>query len=166
MPPDSPKGDSPKGDSPDADSPDADSPQTDSPEVRITTLVAAPPAVAFAAFTDEVDQWWRPGVRYRRLADSRVRFTDRLLLEENADTTRVIARVTRRAPPDADTPGTLDLDMDGDPVRITFAADPSGTRVTVVQRAGRGLTAFQSPAALFWADLLASLERAARPPTR
>jgi len=134
----------------------------DAPEVWVTTLVPVAPARAFAAFVDDVDLWWRPGVRYRRLPDARVRFTDRLLLEENAHTTRVIAQVTRREPPTATSPGALHLTLDGDPVRIDFAADPAGTRVTVVQRAGRGLTAFQSPAALFWADLLGSLERATR----
>jgi uncharacterized protein YndB with AHSA1/START domain len=33
--------------------------------VRVTTLVAASPAVAFEAFTAEVDAWWRRGPRFR-----------------------------------------------------------------------------------------------------
>jgi uncharacterized protein YndB with AHSA1/START domain len=34
-------------------------------EVRVTVTVAVPCAVAFRAFTEEIDQWWRRGVAYR-----------------------------------------------------------------------------------------------------
>ncbi|MGF1467927.1 MAG: hypothetical protein ACFCGT_17540 [Sandaracinaceae bacterium] len=35
------------------------------PTVRVQTRVAVPPDVAFRAFTQEVDAWWRRGPRFR-----------------------------------------------------------------------------------------------------
>ena len=32
---------------------------------RVSMLVRVPPAVAFRAFTEDVDQWWRGGRKYR-----------------------------------------------------------------------------------------------------
>lgn len=32
---------------------------------RASMLVRVPPAVAFRAFTEDVDQWWRQGLKYR-----------------------------------------------------------------------------------------------------
>ena len=32
---------------------------------RVSMLVRVPPAVAFRAFTEDVDQWWRHGRKYR-----------------------------------------------------------------------------------------------------
>jgi uncharacterized protein YndB with AHSA1/START domain len=32
---------------------------------RVSVLVRVPPAVAFRAFTEDVDQWWRRGRKYR-----------------------------------------------------------------------------------------------------
>jgi uncharacterized protein YndB with AHSA1/START domain len=32
---------------------------------RVSVLVRVPPAVAFRAFTEDVDQWWRRGLKYR-----------------------------------------------------------------------------------------------------
>ena len=32
---------------------------------RVSVLVAVPPDVAFRVFTEEIDQWWRRGLRYR-----------------------------------------------------------------------------------------------------
>ena len=34
-------------------------------QARATVLVAVPPAVAFRVFTEEIDQWWRRGLKYR-----------------------------------------------------------------------------------------------------
>ena len=32
---------------------------------RVSMLVRVPPAVAFRVFTEDVDQWWRGGLKYR-----------------------------------------------------------------------------------------------------
>ena len=129
-------------------------------QVEVRTRVSLPPEAAFALFTDQVDAWWKRGTRYRRLADSTVRFTDSLLIEEGEHASRVIARVVGW-----DSPHGLALDMDGDPVAIEFAAvDGGGTEVVVRQAKGRGLTAFQSAAGLFWADLLSALGVRSRRP--
>ena len=37
----------------------------DSDQVRVTVLVAVEPEVAFKVFTEEIDQWWRRGVKFR-----------------------------------------------------------------------------------------------------
>lgn len=34
-------------------------------QARVSILVRIPPAVAFRAFTEDVDQWWRGGQKYR-----------------------------------------------------------------------------------------------------
>ena len=34
-------------------------------QARATVLVAVPPDVAFQVFTEEIDQWWRRGLKYR-----------------------------------------------------------------------------------------------------
>lgn len=33
--------------------------------VKVSVLVAAPPPLAFSVFTEEIDQWWRHGLKYR-----------------------------------------------------------------------------------------------------
>ena len=37
----------------------------DGDQVRVTVLVAVDPEVAFKVFTEEIDQWWRRGVKFR-----------------------------------------------------------------------------------------------------
>ncbi len=37
----------------------------DSDQVRVTMLVAVDPETAFKVFTEEIDQWWRRGVKFR-----------------------------------------------------------------------------------------------------
>ena len=34
-------------------------------QARVSMLVRVPPAVAFRVFTEEIDQWWRRGAKYR-----------------------------------------------------------------------------------------------------
>jgi uncharacterized protein YndB with AHSA1/START domain len=34
-------------------------------EVTVTVTVGAPPEEAFRVFTEEIDRWWRRGIRYR-----------------------------------------------------------------------------------------------------
>jgi hypothetical protein len=34
-------------------------------QARATVAVAVPPDVAFRVFTEEIDQWWRRGLKYR-----------------------------------------------------------------------------------------------------
>ena len=38
---------------------------------RVSMLVRVPPAVAFRAFTEDIDQWWRQGRKYRVAAKHR-----------------------------------------------------------------------------------------------
>jgi len=40
------------------------SPRADD-QARVSMLVRVPPAVAFSAFTEDIDQWWRRGRKYR-----------------------------------------------------------------------------------------------------
>lgn len=39
--------------------------RTPGDEARVTVLVAVPQAEAFRIFTEEIDAWWRTGLRYR-----------------------------------------------------------------------------------------------------
>ena len=40
-------------------------------QARVSVLVKADPAAAFRVFTEEIDQWWRRGVKYRIAGDRR-----------------------------------------------------------------------------------------------
>jgi len=40
-------------------------------QARATVLVAVPPEVAFRVFTEEIDQWWRRGPKYRVAGENR-----------------------------------------------------------------------------------------------
>jgi uncharacterized protein YndB with AHSA1/START domain len=40
-------------------------------QARVTVSVAVPPGEAFRIFTEEIDQWWRRGPRFRNTRDGR-----------------------------------------------------------------------------------------------
>jgi hypothetical protein len=42
-----------------------------SDQVRVSVLVEVDPSAAFRVFTEEIDQWWRRGVKYRIAGDRR-----------------------------------------------------------------------------------------------
>src|SRR5688500_16645219 len=102
-------------------------------EVAVTVLVTMPVERAFSTFTDDIDRWWRrpPG----ETADAVVRFEHDRLVAVSAGGAEVVATVTEWSPP-----SHLVLDWQGphaepgDRVRVEFAAEADGTRVTVIHR--------------------------------
>jgi uncharacterized protein YndB with AHSA1/START domain len=121
-------------------------------EVTVRRRVALPPEATFRLFTDDVDRWWRRQPRFRRWPESTLRFSSGRLEEHWQEHCRLVATVRAWVPGER-----LELDMDGDAVCVTFAADGDGTSVCVTQTREGGLTPFQDPIGLWWADQLARL---------
>ena len=146
--------------------------------VLVALRVGAPPDRTFAAFTDEIGQWWRPNGLFR--------FTDRdggrlafepdppeRLVEIGADGERFeIGRVHQWEPPNRLVFGWRQAGFADDQsteVSVRFDAVDTGTRVTVehfgwdaipqehAARHGFPLAAFQQRTAEWWQDLLRSL---------
>lgn len=159
-------------------------PETAADEVRVTALVKVDPPAAFRVFTEEIDQWWLRGLRYRVAGTRRgvIHLEPRLggRLFESFETRsgrdeKVIAtgRVTAWEPP-----GRLVLcwrntnfrpDEETE-VEVRFEAARGGTHVTLVHRgfaalrpdhpARHGLgvgAAFVRSQGMWWAHLLAAL---------
>ena len=155
-------------------------------QATITVLVAVEPSVAFAVFTEEIDRWWRRGLKYRVAGPRRgiihlePRAGGRLFESfETSNGTRVVetGRVKSWEPP-----ARLVFEWravnfapgEKTEVEVTFAPSPSGTLVTVQHRGwsgirpdhparhGEDVPAFLRSMGLWWGDLLTSLrERAA-----
>ncbi len=145
---------------------------------RVSVLVSVPPDVAFRAFTEEIDQWWRRGLRYRVSGKRRgvlhlePGVGGRLFEEiESEAGARVIetGRVTRWDPPTrfalewrnvnfSETEKTF--------VEVLFEPSPSGTLVTLTHsgwsairadhpaRHGLDVPAFIRMNGMWWGDLL------------
>ncbi len=147
---------------------------------RVSVLVAVPPDVAFRVFTEEIDQWWRRGLKYRVSGKGRgilrleAGVGGRLFEEiESNDGARVVetGRVTEWNPPArfvlewrnvnfSETEKTF--------VEVTFDESPSGTLVTVTHsgwsalradhpaRHGLEVTAFIRMNGMWWGEVLTS----------
>lgn len=150
-------------------------------QARVCVLVAAPQPVAFRIFTEEIDQWWRRGPKFRVFGKQRGiihlegRVGGRLFESFEAPSgTRVVetGRVTLWEPPRrvvfewravnfAPSERTL--------VEVLFEETSSGTRVTVTHtgwsairpdhpaRHGLDIPAFIRMMGLWWAELVTSL---------
>jgi uncharacterized protein YndB with AHSA1/START domain len=156
-------------------------------EARVTVLVAVAPAEAFRIFTEEIDQWWRRGLRYRVGGKRRSviaiepRVGGRLFETFDAPSGRRIVetgRVTAWEPP-----ARLVLEWravnfaphESTEVEVLFEPSPSGTRVTLTHRGwsrlradhpvrhGEEVPAFLRTMGLWWSDLLTSLREHAEP---
>lgn len=154
----------------------------------VTVLVRVPPAQAFRIFTEEIDGWWRGGLKYR-LGKGRsvVHLEPKLggrLFEsfETAAGPRVkeTGRVTCFEPPQRLVLEWRAVNFAPDErteVEVVFEPSPSGTLVTVRHsgwnrirpdhpvRHGQDATAFLRSMGLWWGELLTSLrEHAERAP--
>lgn len=149
-------------------------------QARVTVLVEVPPEDAFRIFTDEIDRWWRRGLRYRigrrRSVVSLEPGLGGRLYEsfETSSRTKAVetGRVTVWEPP-----ARLVLEWravnfapdESTEVEVTFAPSPSGTQVTVTHRGWSRIrpdhparhdlevAAFVRMMGLWWGDLLTSL---------
>jgi uncharacterized protein YndB with AHSA1/START domain len=150
-------------------------------QVRVSVLVAVPAPEAFRVFTEDLDRWWRKGLKYR-VAGSRSgtlqlegHLGGRLLesyLEDGAPRVFEAGRVTAWEPG-----ARLVLDWrvsnfapgERTEVEVTFAPSSSGTLVTVTHRGwsrlrpdhpvrhGLEVAAFLRQHGLWWGELLSSL---------
>ena len=149
-------------------------------QARVSVVVAVPPDEAFRVFTEEIDAWWRRGLRYRVARDRGILHLEPKVggrLFESFDTPsgpRVVetGRVTAWEPPSrvefewrlvnfAPTESTQ--------VEVQFEPSTRGTLVTVTHRgwsrirrdhpARHGLEtqAFVRMMGMWWADLMGSL---------
>ncbi len=148
--------------------------------VRVTAQVGVPVAAAFAAFTEDINLWWRAGPRYRAGGrwPSSLYLEPRLggrLFEEiaaPAPIVREIGAITAWDPPAhlALTWRAANFTPDQrTTVEVWFAASGTGTRVTLEHRGwasipadapvrhGRTGAAFLADTGRWWADLFASL---------
>jgi uncharacterized protein YndB with AHSA1/START domain len=153
----------------------------------VSVRVPVAPAAAFAMFTEEIDQWWRRGPKYRhagKAAGSRIAIEPGLggaVTETWRDGTgehvHELGRVTAWEPPSRLVFGWRNATFgprEQTEVEVTFASAGTATLVTVRHRgwesvrpdhpARHGLDdqGFARMLGLWWGDLLASLrERAA-----
>lgn len=148
---------------------------------RVSVQVAVPPDVAFRVFTEEIDRWWRRGLKYR-VAGARRGLIHiepgvggRLYESFDADGgTRVVetGRVTAWDPPARlafEWRATNFAPGERTEVEVTFAASGDGTLVTVVHRGwgairpdhpvrhGLESTGFLRMMGLWWGELMTGL---------
>jgi uncharacterized protein YndB with AHSA1/START domain len=157
-------------------------------QVRVSVLVAVPPAAAFEIFTQEIDRWWRRGPRLRASRTQRgiiciePRVGGRLFesIESGAGEHVVqTGTVTAWEPPSRlcfDWQGVNFAPGEKTNVEVGFAPSPSGTLLTVTHRGWSGLRADhpvrhgREPAAfirmmgMWWGDLMTSLRELAAGP--
>jgi uncharacterized protein YndB with AHSA1/START domain len=114
-------------------------------EARVSVLVRVPPAEAFRVFTEEIDGWWRKGLRYRIGKErSVVHLEPKLggrLFESfrtsSGDTVKETGRVTCFDPPRRLVLTWRAVNFapeEHSEVEVLFAPSPSGTLVTVCHR--------------------------------
>jgi uncharacterized protein YndB with AHSA1/START domain len=150
-------------------------------QARVSVLVAVSPDVAFRVFTEEIDQWWRRGPKYR-VAGARRGFMriepgvgGRLFESfESGAETRVVetGRVTAWEPPARlvfEWRSVTFAPSETTEVEVTFEPSPSGALVTVTHRGwsrirpdhpvrhGLEIAAFIRMMGLWWGDLLSSM---------
>lgn len=150
-------------------------------QARVSVVVGVAPDVAFRVFTEEIDRWWRRGLKYRVAGRQRgvIHLEPGLggrLFEsfEDGSSTRVFetGRVTVWTPPDRIVFEWRAVNFgpeDSTEVEVTFEPAAGGTRVTVTHRGwdairpdhpvrhGLDQPAFLRMLGLWWADLLTSL---------
>jgi uncharacterized protein YndB with AHSA1/START domain len=150
-------------------------------QARVSVRVAAPPAVAFRVFTEEIDLWWLAGLRYR-IAGKR----KSVIHLEPGVGGRLFEKVETSAGPRVyetghvtawEPPSRLAFDWravnfargETTEVEVVFEPTASGTLVTVTHRGwsrirpdhpvrhGEDVPGFLRTMGLWWGDLVTSL---------
>lgn len=159
--------------------PSAQDPMYD--QTRVSVLVEVPPETAFQVFSEDIDRWWRRGLKYRvaRGREGVIHLEHRIggrlyeSLRAGGDTALVeTGRVTAWDPPRRLAFEWRAVNFDpGDTTHVDVRFEPtrSGTLVTVTHggwsriredhpvRHGQAADAFIRSMGLWWGDLLASL---------
>ena len=152
-------------------------------QARVSVLVAVPPGEAFRVFTEEIDGWWRRGLKYRVAGTQRgfIRLEPGVggrLFEsfERGGETRVFdtGRVTAWDPPSRvvfEWRSVTFAPAERTEVEVVFEPSPSGTLVTVTHRGWSRIRAdhpvrheqdvapFIRMMGLWWGDLMESMRR-------
>lgn len=150
-------------------------------QARVSVSVAVEPASAFRIFTEEIDQWWRRGSKYRVSGKGRgilhleSGVGGRLFEQiESAGGPRVVetGRVTAWEPPARlvfEWRAVNFAPSEKTEVEVTFAPAPSGTLVTVTHRGwsrirpdhparhGSQVPVFIRDLGMWWGELMSSL---------
>lgn len=150
-------------------------------QVTTSALVRVEPAEAFRLFTEEIDQWWRRGFKYRVAGRARgilclePRVGGRLFESfDSSEGTRVVetGRVTAWAPPARlvfEWRSVTFAPAEKTEVEVCFDPSPTGTLVTVTHRGWEAIRAdhpvrhgqpsreFLRTMGLWWGDLLGAL---------
>lgn len=155
-------------------------------QVRVSLLLKVPPAEAFRAFTEDIDQWWRRGLKYRVQGPGRgvlhmePRVGGRLFEQFDGDPPPVVQTGTVRVwqPPSRlvfEWRGVNFAPGDSTEVDLSFEPGPGGTQVTLVHRGfaslradhpvrhGQPVPAFIRGMGLWWGDQLISLRSLVHP---
>jgi uncharacterized protein YndB with AHSA1/START domain len=148
---------------------------------RISVTVAVPPPLAFEIFTDEIDRWWRRGVKFRHSSSSsgllciEPQVGGRLFESFGSDGTPSVIEVGRVQV--WDPPRRLNFTWrnanyaahEQTEVQVEFAATASGTLVTVIHSGLAALRAdhparhglqgaqFSRMIGLWWGEQMSSL---------
>jgi uncharacterized protein YndB with AHSA1/START domain len=152
-----------------------------------SVLVRLPPAEAFRIFTEEIDGWWRAGLRYRIGRRRSVVHLEAKLggrLFESFETANGDAKVKETGRVTCwEPPSRLILEWravnfapdEKTEVEVVFEPSPSGTLVTVCHRGwnqirpdhpvrhGEASAQFLRHMGMWWGDLLTSLRLKAEP---
>lgn len=150
-------------------------------QARVSVLVRAAPELAFRVFTEEIDSWWRRGLKFRMAGKRRgvihleAKLGGRLFESfESSSGTRVMetGRVEVWEPPsrlEFSWRASNFAKSEATRVEVVFAPSPSGTLVTVTHRGwaairpdhparhGQEVAAFVRGMGLWWGDLLTSM---------
>jgi uncharacterized protein YndB with AHSA1/START domain len=144
-------------------------------EARVSVLVAVAPEAAFRVFTEEIDQWWRRGLKHRSVVHLEPRAGGRLFESlETASGVRVVetGRIRAWEPPTRlvfEWRAVNFAPSEQTEVEVLFQPSPGGTLVTVVHRGwsrirpdhparhGQAVPAFIRMMGLWWGELMTSL---------
>jgi uncharacterized protein YndB with AHSA1/START domain len=154
---------------------------------RVSVLVEVEPATAFRVFTEEIDLWWRRGLKFRVSGKRRgvmhiePRVGGRLFESiETARGEKVVesGRVKEWEPPSRlafEWRATNFAPEESTLVEVTFEPSPSGTLVTVTHSGWSRIrpdhparhreppTAFLRSLGMWWGDLMSSLREHVAP---
>lgn len=156
-------------------------------QATVSVLVRVAPAEAFRVFTEEIDGWWRRGLRYRIGRGRSVVHLEPKLggrLFESFETpageqVQETGRVTCFEPPSRLVLQWRAVNFAADEqteVEVCFEPSPSGTLVTVCHRGwsklrpdhpvrhGQDPPSFLRSMGSWWGDLMTSLRERAEPP--
>ena len=147
--------------------------------VRVSALLKVPPSEAFRVFTEDIDQWWRRGLKYRVQGPGRgvVHLEPHVggRLFEQVDGGQVVQTGTVRVwqPPTRlvfEWRGVNFAPGESTEVELSFEPSASGTQVTLVHRGfaslrgdhpvrhGQPVPAFIRSMGLWWGGLMQSLQ--------